>query len=136
MKRLFAFAAVGAVGFMVDAAVLTALTQIIAMNVVIARLISFALATVVTWALNRNLVFRVAPRASPGNRSEYLRYLLVQTIGAAVNLTVFLVVVRAIPELVTTPVVPLAIGAMFAMAFNYFASRSWVFKSLSGNGQQ
>ncbi len=130
MKRLgpaelFAFGLVGSVGFIVDAGILTLLAQKFGVNVYLSRLFSFPTATVITWLLNRSLVFNFRHQKT---RSEYGKYLLVQTGGALVNLGVFALLLRAIPTLHATPVIPLAAGALFGLVFNYSGSRYWVFR--------
>ncbi|NNF52668.1 MAG: GtrA family protein [Gammaproteobacteria bacterium] len=120
------FIGIGSIGFLIDASILTLLVNAGGMGVVKARAISFAFAVTATWYLNRKWTFTVSERASKG--SEYARYLAVQTIGAAINLAVYLVVLHIYPVLAGIPVIPLAMGSAVALAFNFIASRYWVFK--------
>ncbi len=121
------FAAVGGAGFVVDASILTILSQVLGVNIYESRVISFSAATLATWFLNRTFVFQ-RQALSPRSRSaEYVRYLLVQTGGALLNLAVFSVLIEWIPPLRFYPVVPLAAGAAVGLVFNFTGSRYWVF---------
>ncbi|HEY0847586.1 MAG TPA: GtrA family protein [Noviherbaspirillum sp.] len=132
MKRLsgglLAFGLVGAIGFAVDGGILTLLSQRFGVNIYLSRLFSFTTATLTTWILNRTLVFKVQQLDAEKKRREYGRYLLVQIGGALLNLGIFSAMINAAPALESLPVVPLAVGAVFGMLFNYSGSRYWVFK--------
>jgi putative flippase GtrA len=124
---MLAFGAIGAIGFLVDAGLLTTLSSESRMNVYVARCISFSAAVLVTWLLNRRFVFgeTAAPR---GRKSaEYGRYLFVQVVGAAINLATFAAILSVYPGLVAMPVLPLAAGAALGLVFNFAGMRRWVF---------
>lgn len=122
-KELSSFVVVGAIGFIVDAAILSALVQAADWSHYSARAVSFAAAVTVTWYLNRRWVF-----APTSNRTrEYGSYFGVQTIGAIINLGAYALAIAVVPALGRWPVLPLAIGSALAMLFNYSAARHWVF---------
>ena len=126
-----AFGLVGAVGFLIDGGVLTVLNRFFGMNVYLARLLSFILATLTTWYLNRTYsfgAFRAKPYAAG---SEYFRYLLVQIGGGAINMSIFGGLAYAVDWMKEIPVVPLAVGAVVSMVFTYAFSRFWVFAGRS-----
>lgn len=124
-RRLPGFAIVGAIGFVIDALILTLLMTGAGFEPYGARAISFSVAVTTTWYLNRRWVFR---RASiPMTRREYLSYVVVQIIGAAINLLVFVVAIEWFDELRNAPVIPLAMGAALALVFNFGASSRFVF---------
>jgi putative flippase GtrA len=127
-KQVFSFAAVGGIGFLVDAAVLTLLSVHLGVNVFLARVVSFAVASLATWLLNRRHTFE--RQDAPGTRAsgEYLRYMSVQAAGALINLGVFSAVVALQPSLLWLPVVPLAIGSTVAMIFNFCGARFWIYR--------
>jgi putative flippase GtrA len=134
-RQLLLFAGAGAVGFVIEAVVITVLVVLWDTNIYLARLISFTLAVLATWRLNRQFAF--SGSASPDRAREYGRYFLVQTCGAAVNLGVFAVLVTVYAGLQTWPVIPLAAGAAVALVFNFAVSRAFVFvgREQSGHGQ-
>jgi putative flippase GtrA len=125
VTNLPGFALVGAVGFLVDASILTALMTGLGFGAYAARAVSFTSAVTVTWYLNRRWVFDRSD--VPMSRREYSSYLLVQIIGAMINLGIFVLVIELAPQLAQVPVVPLAIGAGAALLFNFAASSRFVF---------
>ena len=59
--------------------------------------------------------------------AEYGAYVVVQIIGATINLLVFVLVIELFASLVKMPIVPLAMGAALALLFNFSASSRFVF---------
>jgi putative flippase GtrA len=132
--RLFRFALVGGVGFIVDATVLTLMVNGLGYGHYVSRAVSFTLAVTVTWLLNRRWVFQAG---SPTGR-EYSGYFAVQLLGAFINLGVYVLVIELVPVLAAIPVVPLAIGSAVAMFSNFLLARRFVFRQtvagLEGEG--
>jgi putative flippase GtrA len=125
LRRLPGFILVGAIGFLIDAGILTALMKSLGFGHYGARAISFTIAVTATWYMNRRWVFeRNAVRMSS---QEYTSYLSVQVIGALINLSVFAAVIEFVPGLAKIPVIPLAVGAAVALMFNFSASSRFVF---------
>ena len=127
MRRLIYFTFVGGVGFLVDASILTLLSQNYGLNIYLARLVSFSSATVVTWVLNRKIVFRQEVDPHQQKSKEYVRYLFVQISGAGVNLLIFTLLIMVAPNLESYPIAPLAVGAIFGLAINFTGVRYWVY---------
>lgn len=125
MPQFFRFLSVGAVGFCVDGGVLISLMQS-GWEILPARTVSFLLAVTTTWAVNRAWTFKVAHGV--GVRKEYSAYILVQIIGAMINIFVFFSLIKLHPPLRGIPLLPLAVGAVFSLVFNYLASRKYVYK--------
>lgn len=123
--QLVRFAVVGGAGFIVDASVLTSLVKFTVMDLYSSRAISFILAVSVTWYLNRVWTFKTAKNKRQG--AEYARHILVQVIGALINLSVYVYCIESVEQMARYPVFPLAIGALIALVFNYFFSRKLVF---------
>ena len=115
------FVGVGAIGFVVDATVLTALVAGLGADPYKARGLSFALAVTVTWYLNRRWVF--AYQANQRKVAEYASYVGIQVTGASINLGIYSLCLHASTEMRAYPTLPLAIGAAVALFFNYFATR-------------
>lgn len=123
-REFVRFIFVGGAGFCVDAGVLTLMT-FRGWDVVPARGLSFALAVSVTWLLNRIWTFRRTAGRSKGR--EYALYVLTQTAGALINLGIFFLLVALSPSLSEWPFIPLAIGAVAALGFNFVVSKRWIF---------
>lgn len=127
-RRITQFIIAGGIGFGVDAAILMALTEFAGWPPMRARVVSFIGAVSVTWLLNRYLAFadRRALQAAT-SASEYARYVLTQSMGAAVNLAVFALALWSLPELRAHLLVPLALGSACALCCNYIAMHYLVF---------
>lgn len=119
------FVFVGAIGFLIDAGILTLLMTGFGFDHYTARAISFTAAVTATWYMNRRWVFE--RNAVPMNGREYTSYVVVQIIGAVINLSVFVMVIEFVPRLARLPVIPLAIGAAAALLFNFSAMSRFVF---------
>ena len=104
---------------------LTFLAVVLGINVYLARLVSFSLAVLATWRLNRTFAF--SGMRSADRTREYGRYFFVQSLGALVNLGVFATLVTLFQGLRAWPVLPLAAGAAIALLFNFLVSRAFVF---------
>ena len=126
-RRFAKFIAVGGVGFLVDAGVLTLAVRAFGASIYPARALSFSVAVFATWLLNRTFVFDNAGRGAP-IVGEYSRYLVTQVIAAFCNLAVFAALIEVLPRLAATPVVPLAAGAVLGAFVNYGGSTWWVFR--------
>ncbi len=113
------FATVGAIGFVLDAGILSALTHGAGWSPWAARVPSFTTAVISTWLLNRWLTF---PGQGLRRRSlEALSYGAIQVCGSGINLLIFGLCLAAVPLLVAAPVIPFAVGSGVAMVFNYVA---------------
>ena len=114
------FVAVGAVGFLIDAGLLAALTHAAGWSPWLARVPSFLTAVTVTWLLNRRLTF--AGRGLQSRSLEAIGYGTIQVCGALINLAVFGFCLALFPRLAALPLLPFTAGAAVAMAFNYLAA--------------
>jgi len=119
------FAVVGGTGFMTDATLLMLLVEGFDWNPYLARLLSFLCGTVITWLLNR--LFTFFRRAGLNRRREYLRYLLVQAVGGAINLGIYSLVLSTLPPMTLAPLLAMAAGSFTAMWLNFFGARQLAF---------
>lgn len=126
-NKALAFSLIGGIGFIVDASVLTLLFNGLDINVFLSRACSFSAATLVTWQLNRAYTFKAHIPVINSKSREYGRYISVQVGGALLNLAVFSIVIFYVPDLRSIVVIPLAIGAVFGLVFNYLGTHYWVY---------
>lgn len=129
MKKLLYFTFIGGIGFVIDGGLLTLLTRVCALNIFMSRLVSFSVAVLATWYLNRTLVFMQDVDPALKKRVEYSRYLAVQIGGALINLFIFTAFILYYPTMKETPVIPLFFGAFFGLSFNFTGTRYWVYKN-------
>ena len=120
------FGLVGTVGFVVDAGVLQALVSLADWGPIEARAVSFPVAVLATWLLNRNITFRAAIDV-PAHRS-LARYVTVSLAGASMNFIVYTSLVFASSVMAAHPVVPLAIASGIALIVNYLGSKFFAFR--------
>ena len=128
-KSFALFVLAAAVGFVVDAGVVTFLVRELAWGPWEGRLVSFPLAVTSTWLLNRRYAFRGAARGD--QRDEYAAYWAIQLAGAAVNFGIFGLCLHLAPVLAEWPFVPVAIGGFAAMLFNFTVARCTVYRAAS-----
>ncbi len=88
-----------------------------------ARFVSFPIAVVVTWILNRKYNFNSKSPALP----EARRYFVTQIAGALTNLCFFLGCVLLVPRLSQNPVTVLGFAAVVGFLVNFFLSSLFVF---------
>lgn len=122
------FTIVGAVGFFVDGLTLLWLLEI---NWALfpARMASFACAVSVTWYLNRIWTFNQSRVVTSTVVQQYGYYLTVQVIGAGINIGTFFVVIYWFPITGSQPLIPLALGSLVAMGFNYVLAKKVVYSN-------
>ena len=121
LQQLTRFLMVGGVSFAVDAGVLGLLVYQADVGHIAARFVSVALAVSVAFVLNAKFTFlvRVAD-------ARFMRYVLIQAIGAALNFGVYSTLVLHGP-LAGRPLLSLVCGAAAATLNNFFLSRRYVY---------
>lgn len=119
MKQLITFGIVGSIGFIVDALVLLFLVHVEHWDIVYARINSFLIAVFITWILNRYFTFSTKT-VQINKPKEYLYYLTIQSIGAGINFGIFMLLINFFSFLKSWLIIPLAIGSIVAMFFNFF----------------
>ena len=129
-EQVPAFAAIGVVGFLVDAGVTYLGAKYLGLSPEFARPPGFVLATIVNFALNRSITFRHARSPLTGS---FVRYSLVASAGLAVNYAVYSACVFLAPGAgiaVTPAILPLfvAAGGGAAMILTFVGFRFFAFR--------
>ena len=129
-EQVPAFAAIGVIGYFVDAGITYMCAKYLGLSPELARPPGFILATIVNYVLNRTITFRHA--RAPLFRA-FLRYCGVASVGLAVNYAVYSACVVLAPRIgiaVTPAILPLFVAAGSAVAmfvtfvgFRFFAFR-------------
>jgi putative flippase GtrA len=117
------FLLVGAVGFVVDGAILLLLVHGGGFARTWSRIPSFVVAVTATWWLHRRYTFGHAGRVPPSVR-EWMRFAFANALGNGLNLALYwmLIVWRD-----WSIVAALAVASAIAAAINYKVSAAWVF---------
>src|SRR5215831_16010460 len=126
-KSFLLFVLAATVGFIIDAGVVTALVRLLAWGPWEGRFVSFPLAVTSTWLLNRRYAFRGTGHSD--RRVEFAAYWAIQLAGAAVNFGIYGLCLHAAPALAAWPFVPVAIGGLAAMLFNFAVARSTLYRA-------
>jgi putative flippase GtrA len=128
LRKSFAlFVLAATAGFVIDAGVLTLLVRAFEWGPWQGRFVSFPLAVTATFVLNRRFAFRGT--GHDDRRVEYAAYWAIQLAGAAVNFAIFGLCLRLVPALRAYPFVPVAIGGIAAMVFNFAVARLTVYRA-------
>ena len=130
MRNIFRFGCVGVVGFLVDAGALYLLLQL-GLGFYAGRAISFLLATLATWSLNRTFTFK-ARRALPAQSllREFGKYLLAMSAGGCLNYLTYCFVISLLPHAPVSPLIGVAVGSIAGLFVNFTAARFWVYRKV------
>jgi putative flippase GtrA len=121
VPRPLRFIVVGGLGLITDLGVFT-LIAAFGHHPLAIRIVSLAIATVVTWRLNRALTFAQSRRAQ---HEEALRYALVTAVAQGASYAVFATLV--LTRLATLPQVALMCGAFVGAFVSYNGHRLFAF---------
>ena len=124
MLKLFLFAIVGTIGFAVDTFFLYLCKE--AFGLYIARLISFFMAVIVTWLLNRQLTFK-KEAAKENKGKEFFSYFAFMLIGGVLNYMAYSVSIHFSPFISSYPVIAVAIGSICGLLVNFTTSLLFIF---------
>jgi putative flippase GtrA len=119
------FSLVGAAGFAVDTGVLYLLIFGVGLGPWLARLPSFLAASLFTWYANRRWTYPGPHRGSTAG--QWLKFVTVNTVGFAVNYSIYAVLILD-NRVRAQPVIAVAAGSLAGLAFNFTASRRFVFR--------
>jgi len=128
-KEFFQFGIVGTLGFLADYGALV-LLMYFGLNPYWGRLGSFFIAVNCTWVLNRNFTFKA--KKTTRLRTEWLKYLMANSMGALLNYGVYALLIYKVPLVAQWPVLGVAAGSVAGLLANYINSRVFVF----GNKQK
>jgi putative flippase GtrA len=124
------FCGVGAAGFFADAAVLYVLVHGFGLDPIPARVLSFSVAVVLTFELNRRWAFR-APGLTPGLKA-FTTYLSVQGVGFACNFAIYTALLLSLPQPFNRPFDCLVVASAAALIVNYLGAHFVVFRRCAG----
>jgi putative flippase GtrA len=117
------FACVGALSYLVDAGVLSAVLTLAPGRFYLGRIVSYLAAASFAWWLNRCFTFR-----DRGPRwRQWWRYLVANLGGGLANYATYAALVAAVPFCRLYPAVAVGAGSLAGMMLNFAASRRFVF---------
>lgn len=124
LSEVTRFGKVGLIGFILDGGILAFLFHVMYWGHYESRAVSFTVAVLATWYLNRVYTFK---DTGSGAVAQYVKYFSIQVVGAIINLSIYVVLIASLDIMRDYPLLPLSIGAGVAMIFNYTISRMFVF---------
>lgn len=119
--RALRFLGVGGIGLLTDLGVLT-LVMAFGPHPLAARIVSLAVATLVTWRLNRAFTFE---RSGRGQHVEAMRYAIVTLLAQGTSYAIFAALV--LTRLRELPQAALIVGAAIAAIVSYNGHRLFAF---------
>lgn len=114
-RQVARFAMTGAVGFVVDAAVLAAGVAL-GLPAWLSRIPAVLLAVATTWRINREMTFRTSV---PPSLREFVTYLAAISVGLAINGVIFLAMLWA----GAAPMLALVVASTAATVANFLTSK-------------
>jgi len=129
VTQFLRFGVVGAVGFVVDTAVLYAALAA-GGGPYGGRVLSYIAAATTTWALNRAWTFRAAGGSAGRARigRQWALFLVVNLVGFAVNYGTYALLIANFPLVAAYPVLGVGAGALAGMTGNFLLSQRYVFR--------
>lgn len=128
LRQFLRFGLVGCIGFVVNSAVLYAAIGFAGTGPYLGRVLSYLAAATTTWYLNRIITF--VDSRSDNVRQEWLRFLLVNSLGGCVNYLTYAAYLRLTSSAGAGPLIGVALGSCAGLVVNFILSRRLVF---SGN---
>ena len=125
MIQILRFGAVGAVGFVVDGGLLWLFLSF-DLSPYLARAMSFPVAVVVTWALNRNWTFAATSQIS--RNGQFRRYFGVQVGGNLTNYAVYSAILAAFGTGSVTVFIAFVVGSFIGSCLNFLGARFFAFR--------
>ena len=125
--HLARFCCVGGLGFIVDFTVLKAVVNL-GMSPIAGRWVSFSVAVVATWLVNRAWTFRDHGAPERSLIREFGAYLAVQSVGFGANFAVYTGMLLGIAALNGRLLPPMIAGTLAGLVINYLGAKHLVFR--------
>jgi putative flippase GtrA len=123
------FAIIGGLGYFVAAGILAFCSDVLKLDFAAANAFSIFLSMCFTWLGNRYFTFRQRrARGFSGMAQEWLKFTGANAVGAVVNYTTALLLVRYAPAPFHNKFAAQACGVLAGLAFNFTLSSRMVFR--------
>lgn len=129
-NQIYKFIFVGTIGFIVDACILELILRTLNVGLFFGRLISFSIAVIITWQLNRKFVFKQIkqPKDIKAVIYEFCKYILASSVSMSMNICIYMISAYSFALCSKYPSLAVAIGSLCAMLITFLISKYWVFK--------
>ena len=113
---------VGLIGFLIEYSIVSLFVNVFALSAFLPRFLSFPLALLITWQLNRKFTYRVS---APSSWSEFVRYLKVNGISQSSNLLLY--AIGCSPLVGLSPLNALMLATLFSVVLSSCLYARFVF---------
>jgi putative flippase GtrA len=127
-REIMLFAVGGIGGLIIDAGIVQLLVGLGGWNPYFARVLSFLIAATFTWWWSRHYTF-AARQSNRSAHAEWLHWMALMSLGAAINYGVYAVLLMNFPLLHRWPAIGAAAGSAVAAFVNFATARKMLFKS-------
>lgn len=134
LPRFLRFAIVGCAGYGVDVLALYVAIYVVGTGPYLGRVFSYFCASSSTWYMNRLITF--ADVRSDRFALEWLKFVLLNCAGGAVNYVTYATYLRLGGLSAFTPAVGVALGSLSGLGVNYILSRKLVFRERNAQDQE
>ena len=124
--QFLCFCIVGCIGFIIDASIVYGGVTYFDMDPYLTRIFSYLTAATTTWKLNRQFTFPHNLRRQLHREWSY--YVTANAIGGTANYIVYVVCLWYLQDIDNRIIIGVAAGSAVGLAFNFSASKWWVFK--------
>ena len=121
--KIILFVFTGAIGFITEVTIIPIAVSFLEVSPIAARTVSFPIAVLTTWMINRKITFTSENRAI----EELSKYVFIQVIGGLINLSVYYVIVTSQSFDLIGPALALAASSLCSMLFTYIGTHKLVF---------
>lgn len=121
------FLIVGFIGFLIEYSIVSIFVNVFYLSAYLPRFLSFPLALVITWQLNRKFTYRVS---KPSSWREFVRYLKANGISQSSNLLLYTIGCSSLLNL--NPLNALILATAFSIFLSSFLYACFVFKKEKG----
>ena len=123
LRQIFGFLIAGIIGFLLEYAIINYFVQNFEVNAIAPRFLSFPLAVLLTWYINRRLGFN---RQTPPNLSELIRFVRSTALAQATNFISYSIILIYIPYL--SALIALLIASIISINVSFFLYLKYVFR--------
>ena len=124
-RKIFRFATIGLIGFVVDYLTLQFFYLIIGFPIMFSRTLSFLFAVLSNWLLNRKWTF--SSHQETNLKKQYSKFLMASAVAAIPNLVIFKILIMWLPQGQLSILLALVAGILVGFVVNFLLSLKWVF---------
>ena len=123
LRQIFGFLIAGISGFLLEYAIIYYLVLIFEVNAIAPRFLSFPLAVLLTWYINRRLTFN---KQTPPNLPELIRFIKSTALAQAANFLSYSIILINVTYV--SPLIALLIASIISINVSFFLYLKYVFK--------